>query len=92
MSSTSGGGGAAYSATVAIEDGNTPTAAPFAEPQRTVAQQQYLDDVADAAERAVAHVEQTITDLQESLAERRAEAERARAEADNGRVDSEGGA
>lgn len=49
---------------------------------RTAEQQKYLDDVAAAAKRAVAHVEQTIVDLEASLEERRAEAKRAQAEAD----------
>lgn len=76
--SSSIGGGAAFNAGVAVHN---------EQPQgRTIAQQAYLDEVADAAERGVAHAEQTIADLQASLAERRAEADRARAEADNGQV------
>lgn len=54
-------------------------------PERTPAQQAYLDEIAKAAERAVEHVEQMIKDLQESLGDRRAEAEQARADAENGR-------
>lgn len=53
-----------------------------------VRQQVYLDDVADAAERALEHVQQTIADLQESLPERQAEAERALAEADHGQTEN----
>ncbi len=56
---------------------------------RTAAQQAYLDNVVDEAEKAVGVVEQMIADLEKSLAGRKAEAKRARAEADNGRVENE---
>lgn len=84
--SSSSGGGAAFDASAAVQDGRPEV------PGRTAAQQKYLDNVAAAAVRGVEHTEATIADLQASLTERRTEAERARAEADNGRVDSEGGA
>jgi outer membrane murein-binding lipoprotein Lpp len=72
--------GAAFGATVQADD----TA-----PPRTAAQQAYLDDLADAAEQAVADVEATIDQLEESLEARRAEAQRARDEADNNRISGE---
>lgn len=48
--------------------------------------QEYLDDIAADAERAVEQAEATIAGLQSSLTARRAEAHRARAEADRGRT------
>lgn len=80
--SSSTAGGEAPNAGVAIDH------EPAGLPVRTEGQQKYLDDVADAAERALVHVEQTIADLQESLPERQAEAEQARAEADHGQTDN----
>lgn len=65
--STSRGAGEALDASVTAE--------------RTIEQQAYLDEVAEAAERAVGHVQDMIDNLQASLEGRRAEAERARAEA-----------
>lgn len=72
MSSTGIGNGEAFDATVQTTDHDEP---------RTADQQAYLDAIADAAERAVEHVQDMIENLQASLTERRAEAERARAEA-----------
>lgn len=75
--SAAGASGAALDAAAVTEDDV---------PQRTPAQQEYLDTVADDAEKAVDTVQQMIDDWTESLAGRKAEAERARAEAENGRV------
>lgn len=75
--SASEAGGAAHNAGVVTDDNTA---------GRTEQQQQYLDAVADEAEKAVDTVQQMIQDWTESLATRQAEARRARAEADEGRV------
>lgn len=87
MSQPGLGNGEAFDATVRTEEADQATAVPFAEHRRTEAQQEYLDNVADAAETALEDVEQTIKHLQESLPDRRAQAEQARAEADQGRAE-----
>lgn len=75
--SASRAGGVALNATVATEENA---------PGRTRAQQEYLDTVADEADRAVDTVQNMINDLRDSLGDRKTVAEQARAEAENGRV------
>ena len=74
------GNGEAFDATAETADHVTA--------ERTPQHQEYLDAVAEAAERAVEHTQTMIDDLDASMEGRRAEAERARAEAENGRVDA----